>query len=254
MTYVRVLLISLIWLTTKAVAAENYIVPIWASNLSGSDGSWWAQATATNPNGFPVSFRVVRVFPLQTAQCSVCTGEGSEVTLEPYASTVIHPPSGIPFQRLTAGAFEVTSTAPLNIHLVAYRPGVTEIRQRLDIARRWLPSGTHFVSAVERGAVWRVNVFVTNPGDAPLSVSVWTRSRALNEVRATIGPRATGVISLPPPDCGQGPSSCPPYSTEYPPLPLRIEIEADGEYLASVSSLDPDWAVFSIADGAVGTP
>jgi hypothetical protein len=251
MTCVRVLLFGLVWLATQTLGAENYIVPIWSSNLSGSDGSWWAQATATNPNGFPVSFRVARVFPLQTVPCSVCTGEGSEVTLEPYASTVIHPPSGVPFQRLIAGAFEVTSTAPLNIHLVAYRPGANEIRQRLDVARRWLSPGIHFVSTVERGAAWRINVFVTNPGDAPLNVSVWTRSRALNEVRATIGPRATHVISLPPPDCGAGPSSCPPPTTEYPPFPLRIEIEADGQYLASVSSLDPRWAVFSIADEAL---
>jgi hypothetical protein len=249
--FLQVLLVAAVLMPAPTLSAETYIIPIWATNLAGSDGSWWAQATATNPTAVPVSFSVSRVFPLQMTACDGCSGESASVTLEPFASRVIQPSSGLAGRRLTAGAFEVTASGPLNIHVVAYRPGSAEIRQRLDVARRWLAPGSHLISTVERGAAWRVNVFLTNPGDAPLTVRVWTGSRELNEVRVTIGPRATSVISLPPPNCGNGPESCPPHTTEFPPKTLRVGVEGDGEFLASVSSVDPDWAVFSIADEAL---
>lgn len=124
--YARILLLVLVSIAGPVAVAETYIVPIWASNLHGSDGSWCAQATATNPNNIPVSFRVARVFPMQTSDCAECGGESLPVTLEPFASRVIHPPAGVAGRRLVAGAFEVTSSGPLNIHLVAYRPGSSD--------------------------------------------------------------------------------------------------------------------------------
>lgn len=244
----RIVAFVAVLFAASGVNAETYIVPIWSTSLRGSDGTWWAQATATNPNPFPVSLRVSRVFPMRTRECNACSAALPEITLEPYASRTITPPAGIDGRRLEAGAFEVTSSAPIGIHVVAYGPGEGEIRQRLDVARRWLAPGVRFISTVERSSLWRVNAFLTNPNDTPLDVSVWTQSRALDEARVTVAPRSTVVVAVPPPNCGSAP--CPPDTTEYPPRPIRIQFEAGAEFLASVSSVGDGWAIFSIADEA----
>jgi hypothetical protein len=47
-------------------------------------------------------------------------------------------PSAFPGERLIAGALDVMTSGPVTIHLVAYRTGTNELRQRLDVARNWL--------------------------------------------------------------------------------------------------------------------
>lgn len=232
-----------------AAQAETYVIPIWARALEGSDGTWWAQATVINPNAFPVNVQVTRVFPLRTADCSACPGESESSTIEPFGRFVLQPPSGVPGKRLIAGAVELETTAPVHIHLVAYRPGEREIRQRLDIAHEWLLPGTRTVSSVERaGADWRMNVFITNPGHEDLIVSLWTADRAENEVRAMIAAGTTGVVGLGRPQCNGAPCASIP---DFPPPLLPVHVEADGMFLASVSSIGEGWAVFSLADEAV---
>lgn len=230
--------------------AETYIVPIWAQALAGSDGTWWATATVVNPNTFPVSVRIVDVFPFVTEACDACPVTAAPITVPARGTAVLRPLSGQQRQRLIAGALELESSAPVHIHLVAVRSGATEIRQRLDVARAWLSPGAHLISSVERGgAGWRMNVFVVNPSDANLAVSVWAGDRAENEVRAVVAPRSMGVIGLPPPTCGGVP--CPVGDT-YPPPLLQVHVEAAGVFLANVSSITSTWAVFSPADESVG--
>jgi len=229
--------------------AETYIVPVWAAGLPASDGEWWAWSTVINPNEFPVTVSVSRVFPLRTSECTSCGGDASPVTIEPHASVTLVPPSGQAGRRLVAGAFEVETSGPVHIYLAAYRPGANEIRQRLDVARDWLLPGIRSVSSVEQSVApgWRMNLFIVNPNQTELHVSVWAASRAENEVQTTVAPGTTAVVSLPAPRCSGGPC---PIGGVYPIPLLPVHIEADGVFLASVSSISPGWAVFSLADEA----
>lgn len=249
----RRIFIALLALTALGLpaSAERYIVPMWASLLEGRDGTWWTQATAINPNAFPVTVQVTSVYPLQTDDCPGCTGAGAPFTIAPHGQRTIHPPSGQPGRGLVAGAFELETSAPVHIHLVAYKPGAKEIRQRLDVARSWLRPGTRMVSSVERAGEWRMNVFIVNPEDRDLTASVWAGNRAENEVRAVIAAGATGMVALPSPRCNGAPC---PWTTEYPPRPATVHVEADGVFLASVSSIGNGWAVFSLADEAFVIP
>lgn len=246
------LLVAVFMVTTLATAvarAETYIIPVWAAGLAASDGEWWAWSTVINPNDFAVTARVSRVFPLRTEACPACSGEAATVTIEPRATLNLLPPSGQPGRQLVAGAVELETSAPVHIHLAAYRPGPSEIRQRLDVARRWLLPGVRTISSVERtiNSDWRINVFIVNPNSTPLHVSVWAAGRAENEVRATIAPATTAVVNLPPPLCNGFPC---PLPDVYPPPLLAVHVESDGLFLASVSSLGRNWAVFSLADEA----
>jgi hypothetical protein len=235
-------------LSGSSAWAETYVVPVWARALEGSDGVWSAQALAVNPNDFPVSLQVTRVFPLRTTGCSTCAAESAPLTIAPRASAVVNPPAGQAGRALVAGAFEVNTSGPVHLHLVAYRPAENELRQRLDVARAWLLPGTRAISSVERGgAGWRMNVFVVNPNPVPLNVAVWSGNRAENEVRTTIAAGTTAVVALPLPRCGGAPC---PIGDIFPPPPLQAFVEADGVFLASVSSLGSTWAVFSLADEA----
>jgi hypothetical protein len=236
-------LFSLIPLVVKA---DTYIVPIWASNLAASDGYWWAQAIVSNPGASPVTFEVSRSFPLQTVACEGCSGVGTIVTIAPSQAVVLTPPSGTQGQRLTAGAFEIHSSGPIKIDVVAFRPGASEIRQRLDEATCWLPAGLHVINGVQRGGSrWRMNVFVVNPGEDTLRVAAWVGNRAENEMLFEVPARTLRFVTLPPPKCGGVPCL---YPDEFPPLPLRVAVEADGRFVAGVSSIDDDWAVFTLAD------
>lgn len=159
-------------------AAETYVVPLWARALPASDGEWWTQATIVNPRSFPVVVTVTGVFPLATTPCSTCTATTPPMTIAPLSSIVLAPPSGRDGQALVAGAVEVTTSAPVQIPLVAYRAGANEIRQRLDVARTWLTPGRHAISAVERGGPgWRINVFIVNPSATPLTARLGVEPR-----------------------------------------------------------------------------
>src|SRR5690348_10755409 len=103
-----------------AARAESYIVPVWAQSLSGIDGTWVTQTTAINPSSQPVTVRVVRSFPLQTTNCSECAPTVIEKIIGPFASLPLNPPSPFTGARMTSGAFEVESSAPIVIQHVAY--------------------------------------------------------------------------------------------------------------------------------------
>lgn len=249
MRFLTAAILVLLSFSGAPASAETYIVPVWASALEGSDGTWSAQATVVNPNDVPVSLQVTRVFPLRTTACGTCAAETGPLTIAPHASVIVNPPAGQSGQALVAGAFEVATSGPVHIHLVAYRAGENQLRQRLDVARAWLLPGTRAVSTVERGSTgWRMNVFVVNPNPTPLHVALWTGNRAENEVRTTIPAGTTAVVGLPLPRCGGVPC---PIGSIFPPPLLQMLLEADGVFLASVSSLEPEWAVFSLADEAL---
>jgi len=219
---------------------------MWAHDLPASDGRWWAQGYVINPHVFEVTYRVTNVYPLATAPCPACTlGESPVVTLEPGGVRELQPPSILPGQRLVAGSLELETSAPVNIHFVAIREGGTAVRQRLDVARGWLEAGAHRVSTAEFTASGRMNVFVTNPSDTTLDVAMWMMSRDENEVRVSVAPRTTRVVTLPTPRCGGAPCTFP---AVFPPPPLRVDFEANGRFLATVSSVTPTWAVFSLPD------
>lgn len=149
---------------------------------------------------------------------------------------------------MIAGAFEVEATATLAIDVVAYRAGKSELRQRIEVARRWLAPGRHAISSVERaGSDWRINVFLINRRDQVVPVSVWSGRREENEITVVVPARRTVVVSLPPPVCNGVPC---PFPTDYPPFPIRVEVESAGEVLSTVSSLTPHWAVFSLPAAA----
>jgi hypothetical protein len=247
-----ILAVLAVALLALPVAAESYIVPMWAQDLPASDGSWWAWTTVTNPNPFPVTMQVVSTYPLRTTTCPSCVSQPVPTTIPPHGFATLHAGAGRPNESLVAGAVEVTTSGPVTIHLVAYRTGTNELRQRLDVARQWLLPGTRTISTVERaGLDWRMNVFIVNPSARDLTVSIWAAARAENEVRATIAAGTTGVVALPPPRCNGVP--CPVADT-YPPPLLQVHVEADGPFLASVSSIGRGWAVFSLADEAFGPP
>lgn len=235
-------------LLTTSAFAETYIIPIWATALPSSDGAWWARATAINPSSAPVSYRVTGAYPLQSVPCPDCTGDSTPATIEPGAAVPLNPRGHLPGRRMTAGAFAIETSAPLAIQLVAYRAGLPELRQYLDVARRWVGPGRHTISAVERaGTGWRMNLFVVNPRETPVTVSVWAGERTENERRQTIAPHSTAVVAVGPPLCNGVPC---PFPTDYPPMPISVHVEADGEVLTSISSLSASWAVFSLADAA----
>ena len=245
----RLAILLLLALTGLSASAETYIIPVWARALEASDGTWTAEAIAVNPGDAAVTLQVTRVFPLRSISCGTCAADGPPVTIAPRGSAVLHPPAGQAGRALIAGAFEVTTSGPVVIHLVAYRPGEQELRQRLDVARSYLLPGTRTVSTIERGgAGWRMNVFLVNPNATPLQVAIWTGNRAENEVRTTVAAGTTAVIALPLPRCNGAPC---PIGDIFPPPPLQAFLEADGLFLASVSSLEPTWAVFSLADEAL---
>lgn len=228
-------------LAALPATAETYIIPLVASGLYGSDGRWHARATAVNGNSFPVTWKVTRAFPFQTEPCPTCTATLGEGRVEPL-STASLGGAGLAGRRMIAGALEVETSAPLSIHLMAYRSGLTEIRQRLDIGRRWLAPRQHQISTVERTSLsWRINVFVTNPNDEPVTVAVWAGSPD-NQVHATVDPRSTAVVAVPLP---RGP-----FPTDWPPSMIPVSIDSPATIFASASSLSTDWAVFSIADEA----
>ena len=248
----RTLLFFLIVLGTATVLeAETYLIPIWSNGVAGSDAVWYARVTVSNPNPFPVVLRPTRAFPLDTEPCGSCRAEEREISLPPFSSAQVLPPVPQDGVRMTIGAFELQSDHPVSVSVVAIGKGEREIRQRLQVGRRWLGSGTYSVSDVQRSPVgWRMNVFVVNPGTHDLLVSIWTGPRMYNEVRAAIPAGRTALIGLPPPSCG--PVPCPPLPDVYPPLPTTVEIEASDAFFASVSSVTSDWAVFSLPD-VVGT-
>lgn len=233
-------------------AAETYIVPVWASGLPSSDGKWWSQALLINPHPFPVTYQVTGAYPLAVEPCAICTVMPAPViTIEPGGIGTLMPPALLAKQRVMAGTLEVQSSDTLNIHFVAYRPGESEIRQRLHVARGWLSPGVHNISTVEFAFTGvRRNVFITNPSDSVIEIAVWMASRAENEIRTSIAPRSTAVVSLPMPLCGGAPCS---YPTPFPPEPLRVSIESTGTFLAAVSAVGPTWAVFSLPDTVVPT-
>jgi hypothetical protein len=224
-------ILGLSTLLTTSALAETYIIRINASQT-------------------PISYRVTGVYPLQTVPCASCTGASAPVrTIEPGAAVPLFPGGPLPGLRMIAGAFAIETSAPLAIQLVAYRGGLPERRQHLDVGRRWIPPGRHTISAVERvsGTGWRMNLFVVNPRETPVTVSAWVGQRDENERRQTVAPLSTAVMAVGPPLCnGVG---CP-FPTDFPPSPIRVEVETDGEVLTSVSSLAGDWAVFSLADQA----
>lgn len=228
--------------------AESYIIPIWATGLPGSDGTWAARAIGINATHVPVTYHVTGVYPLATTPCAECTGTPFAVTIAPGAAVPITPLQHLAGARMTAGAFAIDTTGPLTIHLVAYRSGQPELRQYLDVARRWVTPGHHKISAVERaGPDWRLNLFIVNPGDTPVRVSAWTGERAENETQQTVPARTTAVLAVRTPHCNGVPC---PFPTDFPPSPIRVDVEADGEILTSISSLTSTWAVFSLADMA----
>lgn len=224
-------------------AAETYIVPMWAErSVIAADGRWYAPATVVNGNAFPVTYRVTRIFPFLTEPCPDCADVVVEGRVEPLSRAPLKV-GGLAGRWLIAGALEVETSAPLTIHAVAYRSGGPEIRQRLDIGRRWLAPGRHEIGTVEStSGSWRVNVFVTNPNDEPVTVSVWAGDRLPNEVRATVGPRSTAMVAVRLPQV--------PGTTQYPPTMMPVTVESPATIFASASSLGVSWAVFSIADEA----
>lgn len=235
-------------LAALPAAAETYIIPIWAISLQGSDGIWATRVTAVNPNPMPVSYQVTGVYPLQSEPCQECTGVSGPVTIEPGAAVPLNPRGHLPGSRMTAGAFAIETSAPLAIHLVAYRSGRSAFRQYLSTARRWLPAGRHRISTVEPGGTdWRMNLFVVNPRDTPVTVTAWAGPREENERRRIIPPHSTAIVAVGPPLCNG--VRCP-STTEFPPALVSVEIETDGEVLTSISSLTSEWAVFSLADQA----
>ena len=234
-------------LSVTSLAAETYVVPIWASGLSGSDGEWWAQAVIINPHPFPVTYRVARVFPLATSPCPECAGGDAPVsTLPPRGFRIVEPQVALAGARLIAGALEVQTSHPVKIHLVAYRPGEHEIRQRLDVARGRLSPGVHSISSVEFApADVRMNVFVINPSETPIEVAVWAQNRAENEIRVSVPPASMRAVRLPTPLCGGQRCS---YPDIFPPYPFQVDMESNGDFLAFVSSVGKHWAVFSLPD------
>lgn len=230
--------------------AETYIVPIWADGLVGTDGKWWSQATIVNPNDFPVTVQVTRVFPLVTEECPLCDGGADAVlTVQPHATRFVRPSSLQAGKRLIAGAFEMQSSAPVSIRLVAYGPGQPEIRQRLVAAREWLEPGLHSISSVEYAPKdVRVNVFIVNPNDTPMELSLWIHERAENEIRISVPPRGMRSVVMPTPICDSAPCGAP---IVFPPEPQRIELESDGECFAFASSVAKSWAIFSLPDASV---
>lgn len=242
------LLALLLLLLAAAAKGDTYVVPFWATGLGASDGTWWVQATVVNPSGFPVSYRVSRLFPMLTVDCDSCEAPAPEIVLQPFQSTPLTP-TGLSGQRMTAGAFEITSSGPLVVTMVAYRPGPNEIRQRLAPALRWLGAGEHRISTVERvGPNGRINVFVTNPTTDTSDVAVWAGDRAENEVRLRVPPLSTRIVRLPPLLCGGQPCGEPAI---FPPPPMTIHVQSTTQTITSVSSVGNDWAVFAVADEAL---
>lgn len=227
-------------------AAETYIVPMWSTTLKASDGEWTAPAYAVNPNAFPVTVRVTRVFPLQTSICpGPCRTDFDPVVVEPFSSEEIYFEAISDGRSIVAGAIEVESTAPIHIHSVAQR-GPRQPRIPIGIAKRWLPAGSHTIHGVEMATEreWRLNVFVINPNDHPINVRV-TRGQRSGDIQATIAPRTVRVIGFTP--C---PGGCA-VPLPYPLPPTALTVESDGEFLTGVSSITEHWAVFSLAEGAL---
>jgi hypothetical protein len=92
-----------------------------------------------------------------------------------------------------------------------------------------------------------MNLFVVNPRETPVTVSVWTAERQENERRQVVAPHSTAVLAVGPPVCNG--VLCP-FPTDFPPSPITMHVETDGEVLTSISSVTAEWAVFCLADAA----
>lgn len=229
-----------------AVRGETYVIPIWASSLTSAEGRWVTQVVAHNRTSHPVTYLVTGAYPLNAVDCSECQGINHPRTIEPGASLPVGPGDGVSGKRMTAGAFSLESDGPLQFDIVAYRQSVPELRQRLEVAHRWLEPGAATIAYVVRGdSRWRANAFVVNPSESSISVRLWMGPRAENEVTVEVPPMSMRIVTMSEPTCNGFPC---PRTGEYPPDPIALRIESSGAALVSVSSLDDAWAIFSLPE------
>lgn len=233
----RLLLACLVFLACASAAhagTYTYIVPMWG--VAG--GGWYPLLTITNPNGTPVTIHTVRGYPMVTTHClGSCSDPPPPLVLDTSGPRTFLPTWYEGNDYVTAGAFIIETDAPVRIDTVYFGPNVV---QPLDIARTWLPAGTH-VATIQEGQ--RLNAIVTNPNAFGIEVSIWRNERQENEVRVAVPPYATRMVTLPPGRCGD--ELC--FYPDWPPPPVVVSFESPAPFLASVSSISASQAFFSLA-------
>jgi len=235
----RVPILLCAFLISTAALADTYIVPMYGI----TSGSWYPQIAVFNPHDQPVTLWIVRAYPMVTDRCVICLGH-PEITIDAKARTVLYPFWSDEGQYVVAGAYELETSLPLRIETMYFGWAADEVRQRLDVAREWLPAGEHFAVA-QSGFDVRQNAVVINPNDFEIEVSVWMAPRDENEVRITLPARATRMVTLRERRCGG--EACLPHP-DYPPPPDTVQFESPARFLGGVSSIGPSWALFNLAE------
>lgn len=226
-------------LFAASVRAETYIVPMYG--VAG--GSWYPLLTVTNPHETPVTLRIVRGYPMISGRCANCI-EHPPLTIGGRSSVNLLPFWSDTKEFVIAGAYELETSAPVRVDAMYFGHESSEIRQRLEIGRSWLPAGEHLATVQAGGSYVRLNAVVVNPNAFDISVSVWRGQRGENEVRIPVPAGATRMVPLPALTCGGEP--CGPYPDIVAP-PELVHFESPAPFLAGVSSIAPSWALFSLA-------
>lgn len=229
-------------LLATALSAETYIIPMYGV-VPGTP--WYTNVTATNPHGQPVTLRFVDSYPMVTDRCVHCP-EVPVQTIPPKSMRLVVPFHSNGLEFTVTGAYVVETSAPLRFDVMYFTFNEREIRQRIDVARDWLPAGEH-VASVQSGHDARLNALVVNPNDFAIEVSVWREPRGENEVRIAVPPHATRMVRLPGRLCGGAPC---PGGGVYPPAPELIHFDSPARFLGGVSAIGPSWAFFSLAGDA----
>lgn len=214
---------------SEAIAAERYLVPVYARGLKGATGEWYSKVVVTNPQRTPVNFFVSDVYPVTTRPCPDCTSR--QYVLNPGASTVLTAPVFDGRSALDLGSFVIESDKPIvvesTIHLFQRGCGGT---QRIEIIRELIPEGvTAWLPDVLMDPFGRTNLFFINPNPFPVTAK-YEFNFEIHEL--VLAPRSTTLVNFPYPQCGN--SLCP-TPLGLLPLGFRFDVSADGDFYAFAS-------------------
>lgn len=224
---------ALLAFLTSPVAAERYLVPIYARGVKSGDGEWYSKVVLTNTGRFPVRATVSDIFPIAAGSCS--PGCATSIpTIAAGRSRLLNHVAGDE-SSLQFGSFVIETDRPLLVESAVHLYGGNGAIQHVDIVEEWIPAGAEaWIPDVDIQYFGRMNIFFINPNFFPITGRY---SMGSSRYEVELPPRSTTLRPFPYPNCGNAP--CVPPQFFIPPLGFRLDVSADGEFYAFVSVIYP---------------